>query len=217
MHNKALALLIFLSLMTIAACSSGEKKAPENTSAEPAATEQHKDEPPEYVTAREAFQKLYVAARSFAGDVKPYRLESTYTKGAPAQEGQAGLWRAAFASPSRKAIKAYTWSGLTGPDAPDRGISHSTEDDYNPSNTTTQVFDMAFLKVDSGKAFEVAQKNGGEKLTKKDPNQPVFYVLDWNSKTNQLTWRVIYGTNRNDAKLTVDVDATTGQFRRVEK
>ena len=36
-----------------------------------------------------------------------------------------------------------------------------------PTNTNTQVFDVAFLKVDSDKALEVAQKHGGDKLVAK--------------------------------------------------
>ncbi len=213
MYKKVSALLILCTLLVLAACSSGEKKQPETSSA-PA---QKKAEAPEYLTGREAFQKLYVSARSFAADTKAYRLESTYTKGAPAQEGRAALWRASFASESRRAIKSYSWSGLTGPDAPERGVSHGTEDTYNPSNTSTQVFDIQYLKIDSSKAFEEAQKHGGEKLTKSDPNQPVFYLLDWNPKKTQLVWHVIYGENRNDAKLTVDIDASTGAFIRVEQ
>jgi hypothetical protein len=211
MLKQTLAVLTLVTILAFAGCSSGEKKQSE---AQP--SQEKKAEPTEYLGGREAFQKLYVSARSFAGDVKPYRLQSTYTKDAPAQEGKAALWRAEFASPSKRAIKAYSWSGLSGPDAPDRGVSHGTEDTYNPSNTSTQVFDIAFLKIDSSKAFDEAQKHGGEKLTKKDPKQPVFYVLDWSSKTNQLTWHVIYGSDRNDAKLTVAVDATTGAFQRIE-
>ena len=62
-------------------------------------------------------------------------------------------------------MKLFVWSGLVGPDAPEQGISFSAEDSWSPSNSSTQPFDIAFLKVDSDKAYEVAQKNGGEKLT----------------------------------------------------
>ena len=47
---------------------------------------------------------------------------------------------------------------------PERGVSHGTEDTYNPSNSSTHVFDMQFLKIDSDKAFTEAQKHGGEAL-----------------------------------------------------
>ena len=76
---------------------------------------------------------------------------------------------------------------------------------------------MQFLKVDTDKAFAVAQQHGGEKLLEKEPDTPMLYVLDWNRQTNELLWHVIYGTNRETAKLRVAVNASTGEFSRVEK
>jgi hypothetical protein len=204
--------LVLVAALCLASCSSS--KPAEQSSI--AAADQEKAQPNEYLTGREAFQKLFVSARAFAPDVKPYRMESLYTEGAPANEGKAGIWRGQFASPSKRSIKSYTWSGISGENAPDRGVSHGTEDDYNPSNSSTQVFETAFLKIDSDKAFDEAQKHGGDKLFKKDPKQPVFYILDWSPKTNELVWHVVYGSNRNDAKLTIAVDATTGAFKRIE-
>lgn len=209
MRNLLAAALIGFALL-LGACSSGQKPAEQQQ-------ETKKVEPPQYETGRTVFQKLYVAGRSFAPDIKPYRLESVYTPDAPVTEGKAGIWHAQFASPSKRAIKAYTWSGLSGPDMPDRGISHGTEDSYNPANSATRVWEVMALKIDSDKAFEVAQKHGGEKLTKKDPKQPVIFDLEWNAAgANQLVWHVIYGDNRSNAKLRIMVDATTGAFLQVE-
>jgi len=42
-------------------------------------------------------------------------------------------------------------------------------------------------------------------------------MLDWSRPTSKLIWHVIYGTSRDQAKLTVDVDGTSGEFIRVEK
>jgi hypothetical protein len=173
--------------------------------------------PAEYLGGREAFQMLYVAAHSVAGDVEPYRMESRYTKGSPAGEGKSGLWRADFASPSKKLSKTFSWSGLTGPDAPEPGVSHGADDTYNPANTTTHIFATQFLKVDSDEALKVAQRHGGEKLTSADPAQPIFYMLDFDARKNQLVWHVIYGSSQYDAKLTVSVDATSGSFLAEEK
>ena len=76
---------------------------------------------------------------------------------------------------------------------------------------------MQFLKVDSDKALEVAQKHGGDKLLEKEPDTPILYFLDWDRQKNELLWHVIYGTDRDSAKLRVAVDASTGEFVRVEK
>jgi hypothetical protein len=160
---------------------------------------------------------MYLSARGWAGDATPFRLQSQYTADSPVNEGKAGLWRASFASPSKRMMKMFVWSGLVGPDAPEPGVTFSAEDSWNPNNTSTQPFNLEFLKTDSDKAYEVAQKNGGEKLTKKDPKQPIFFVLDWDAAKNQLVWHVVYGSDQNDAKLRIAVNATTGEFLRVEK
>jgi hypothetical protein len=71
--------------------------------------------------------------------------------------------------------------------------------------------------VDSDKAFEVAQKHGGEKILQEAADTPVIYLLEWNPSSNTLVWHVIYGNSRNEAKLVADVNATTGEFIRKEK
>ena len=204
---KKLALICLLAL-TLVGCSSNNP-SPESAKATP--------KQPEYETGRVAFQKMYLSARGWSGDATPFRLQSQYTTDAPTNEGKAGLWRASFASPSRRMMKMFIWSGLVGPDAPEQGVSFTTEDSWNASNTSTHAFSFEFLKIDSDKAYAVAEENGGSKLTKKDPKQPVYFVLDWDNAKNLLLWHVIYGTSQDDAKLRIAVNASTGLFERVEK
>jgi len=203
----AICALSLLSLLT--ACSSESNKP-----AEPAKPEV---KGPELLTARSAFQKTYVAARSWNNDARPYRIESIATSDGNGHDGKWAVWRASFASPSQRSAKSYTWSGSAADGAPSRGINPGTEDSYSASNSSTQVWDMAFLKIDSDQAEETAQKHGGDKVLEKAPNTPVTYVCDWNHNTNELVWHVIYGATREDAKLTVSVNASTGEFIRVEK
>lgn len=202
----AICTLSLLSLLT--ACSESNKPA-----------EQAKPEVkgPELLSARSAFQKLYVAARGWNQDARPYRLESIVTTDGNGRDGKWAVWRAGFASASQRSAKSYTWSGSAADGAPARGINPGTEDSYSASNSSTQVWDMAFLKIDSDQALETAQKHGGDKVLEKDPNTPVTYVCDWNHNTNELVWHVIYGASREDAKLTVAVNASSGEFIRVEK
>lgn len=204
---SAVLILLFVSLLT--ACSSEPSKPAEP--AKPAV------KAPELITGRSAFQKVYVAARGWQQDAKPYRLEATVTTDGNGQDGKWAVWRGSFASPVQRSAKSFTWSGSAAEGAPERGVNPGIEDSYSPSNSSTQVFDMAFLKVDSDQAFATAQKHGGDKVLEKEPNTPVFYVCDWNHNTNELIWHVIYGSSRDTAKLTVSVNASTGDFIRVEK
>ena len=124
---------------------------------------------------------------------------------------------ASFASPAKRMMKMFVWSGLVGPDAPEKGISFSAEDTWNPTNTSTQPFNIGFLKTDSDAAYQVAQQHGGDKLTQKDPKQPIVFILDWDASKNELVWHVIYGSSADEAKLRVAVNAATGEFLRIEK
>jgi hypothetical protein len=205
---------ICLALLLLSACSSSPKTASSNAS-QPSTQAQPK--PAEYLTGRVAVQKMYISARGWAGDAKLFRLQSQLTPDAPTSEGKAGLWRASFAAPSKRAMKLFVWSGLIAPDAPEPGITFSAEDSWNPNNSSTQVFDLGFIKIDSDKAYEVAQKHGGDKWTAKDPKQPVFFVLDWNSQKNESVWHVIYGSTQEEARMRIAVDATSGEFLRVER
>jgi hypothetical protein len=206
-------LFCFIFVIALTACDSGTPNKAPNANA-PAEKKESAGTP---ITAREAFQKVFQSARLWAPDARPYLLQSSPFKDYNGQDGKAVIWRAGFASAQRRTIKAFLWSGVKSEDAPAPGVSSGTEDTYSPNNSSTQVFDSAFLKVDSDKAHEVAQEHGGEKLIKADPKQPIMYLLDWNPKENLLTWHVIYGASQSEAKLRVAVNASTGTFERVEK
>jgi hypothetical protein len=200
---------LLVSLGLLPGCTDQSAKPAESLKEEPAK--------PELATGRSGFQKVYIAARGWAPDPQPFRVESSPTSDGNGHDGKWAVWRTGFASPSRRSVKTYIWSGSVAPDAPSRGVSAGTEDTYNPNNASTTVFDVAFLKVDSDQAFATAQKHGGDKVLEKSPDTPVNYVCDWNRNTNELTWHVIYGANRESVTLTVAVNASSGEFIRVEK
>lgn len=199
--------VVLVALAFLAGCSSEPTQ--------PAAPPQRKA--PDLLTGRSAFQKMYIQAHGWAGDAKPFRLESQTNKDSNGRDGKSAIWRASFASPSKGSVKPFVWSGTDSSDAPSRGVSPGSEDSYSANNSNTQIFDVAFMKIDSDKAFEEAQKHGGEKVLEKSPDLPVLYVADWNGRQNQLIWHVIYGTDRESAKLKIAVDASTGEFLNVEK
>ena len=190
-----------LALAFLAGCSSEPSK--------PAPVEKPKPKAPEAITGESALYKCYVPARGWAPDAQPYRVESETTGDFKGHDGKAGSWRIGFASPERRSVKSYSWSNGE--------VSPNVEDSYSPTNVSTQIFNIQFLKVDSDKALETAQKHGGDKLLEKETDTPILYLLDWNPQKNELTWHVIYGTDRDSAKLRVAVNASTGEFVRVEK
>jgi hypothetical protein len=192
---------LILILILMAACSSEPAK--------PAASETPQPKAPEAITGSSAFFKCYISARIWAPDAQPYRVESYATAKTKGRDGKAEEWHAGFASPSKRSTKSFTWSN--------GDISHGVDDTYSPTNSSTQIFNVQFLKADTDKAFAVAQQHGGDKLLENEPETPVFYVLDWNRQANELLWHVIYGTDRDTAKLRVAINASTGEFSMVEK
>jgi hypothetical protein len=201
------AILILLAWLT--ACSSDSNKLTEE--AKPGV------KGPELLTARSAFQKQYVAARGWNQDARPYRIDSVVTSDGNGHDGKWAVWRGGFASATQRSAKTYVWSGSAAEGAPSRGINPGIEDSYSPTNASMQTWDIQFLKIDSDQAVATAMKHGGDKVLEKAPDTPVTYVCDWNHNTNQLIWHVIFGPNRESSKLTVSVDASTGEFIRVEK
>jgi hypothetical protein len=209
MQKPSLPILI-AGVLCLAGCQSGGPP-PEAGSQAP------KSKPTQTYSGREAFQRLYVSARGWAGDARPYRLESRPTSDANGQDGRAAVWRASFASAARGAIKTLVWSGSQAEGAPEPGITPGIEDTYNPANRATQVFELGFLKVDSGKALEVSKERGGARILRRNPEQPVSYILDWDVDRSVLTWHVIYGPSPSQAVLRVAVNAASGGYLRVEK
>jgi hypothetical protein len=189
-------LVVAILALTMAGCSSNQ----------PTPAEKPKPKAPEALTGWRAFQKCFVASRGWAADAKPYRLESEITPDANGQDGKAVRWRAGFASATRRTVRSYTWSN--------GDMSPNVEDTYSPTNTSTLVFDVAFLKIDSDQALKTARDHGGDK---QPADSPVFYLLDWDRTTNMAIWHVIYGTDRDNVKLRIAVNATTGDFVREEK
>jgi len=187
-----------VALVMMAGCSSETPKP----------TEKPQPKAPERITGSSALYKCYIAARGWAQDAQPFRAESQ-SDDSKGREGKAVNWRIGFASPSHSSVKNYTWSNAD--------MTPGVEDSYSPTNSSTHIFNVQFLKTDTDKALEVAQQHGGDKLLEKEPDTPILYLLDWNQQTNELTWHVIYGTDRNTAKLRVAVNASTGEFLRVEK
>jgi hypothetical protein len=198
------------SLFLLWGCSSQPDKPKEASApkAEPAKVES------EFETGRAAFQRMYVSARTWAADARPVRLESRPTKEDP-KDGRAAMWTAVFVSAAKQNLRNFSWSGV-GTD-PDKGVQPGSLDVYSPANANTRPFDLNFLKVDSTKAYEVADKKGGAALLKKDPKQPIKYMLFFDNTKGRLVWRVLYGNSQSDAKLRVLVNASSGDFITIEK
>ncbi len=174
-----------------------------------------KKEPVLY-TAKSCFSQIANAAARWQPDAMPFHMESSLNAESTGQNGKATVWRAMFASPSRGTWRSFTCSGSRLIEEPPLGVTGSLEVASAP-DTARLVFQSLLLIIDSDKAFATAEENGGAKILKQNPQQPVLYSLDWDSKNRELVWVVLYGTSHSDSKGIGVIDATSGKFLRAAK
>lgn len=203
--------VLFIGLAILVGCSSGPQNKPAPEQPKPAA--ETKKEPVFY-TALQCLKQLEGQAHLWATDAKPFHLESDLTSESTGKDGKSTIWNVWFASPSRRSVRTFTCSGSRQPDAPAFGLSRGIEMPYDPKFV---LFDEFLLKTDSDKAFAVAQDHGGESLFKKDPQQPVTYLVEMGRGQTVPQWFVIYGKNMKESKGIGVINATTGAFVKAGK
>lgn len=196
---------VFLILTTIFGCSTLTETPPVKTSATPAS------KGPTLYTAKGCFSSMLNLAQRWSPDAMPVHMESEVNADATGQEGKASVWRASFASRSRGTMKTVSCSGSRLPTSPALGFDDTPEIAY-AANVPAAIFDAASFQIDSDKAFAVTLEHGGAPFIKKDPQQPILYLLDWDAKKKQLLWWVVYGKSPTDRQGLCVIDAKTGAF-----
>lgn len=212
LHGFAFVLSVIGIAILAAGCNSNENKPADSTTSTPAANAPPQKKDPALYTGEEAFNRMMGLALKWSPDAQPARLESVVTTETTGQDGKSATWRGYFASPSQHAVKTIVCSGSRLPDAPPFGVS--TEGNNGPYNA--EAANLAFLpllvKIDTDAAFATAQQHGGDAILKKDPQQPITYVLLKDRKKNVPVWYVIYGASEKDRKGIGVINATTGDF-----
>jgi len=132
--------LVLPILMLLSACSD----APSTDKAkEPA-------KPPEPVTGRQAFQKMYPMARNWDLNATPLRLRSVRLSAKP-EKGKADAWEAVFVSQSLGKSKTFTYSIVEAEGNLHQGVFALLEEGYTPQGAAAP-FPIAAIKFDSDQA-----------------------------------------------------------------
>jgi hypothetical protein len=183
-------------------CSEAPKPATE-TKSEP-------EKPLEPLTGRQAFQQMYPAARAWAPDCQPLRLQSIRLSEVKAPNGKAGAWQCVFVSPSRGRAKTYSWSAIEASGNLHKGVFAGTEESYSPSRQENP-FLTAAIKVDSDEAYDTAASKNADYL-KKNPDRPVNFLLELTPRFPNLAWRIFWGDSIGTSDSSIFIDATNGQY-----
>lgn len=205
-HVLLLPVLILAALALLSSCSSSKP-----ASAPEAAAPAPQPKPPALYTGLQAFGCVQGLAQKWALDATPVRFESVINSESNGQGGRATVWKAAFISPSKRLMKYFACSGSRLKDSPPYGPSADIEQPY-AADVPGMAFQPLLLKIDSDKAYEVAQAHGGDALLKKNPNQEVRYFVLWNPKQHLLQWYVMYGREKESSAGTGIVNALTGAY-----
>jgi hypothetical protein len=166
--------------------------------------------PPEPVTGRQAFQKVYPPARTWALDATPLQVRSVRLSAKP-EKGKADAWEIVFVSPSQGKSKTYTYSIVEGEGNLHEGVFGGIEEGYSGPHGASSPFPIAAIKIDSDEAYDIAAEKSQDYI-KKNPNKPITYILEQNRQFPDLTWRVVWGDSVSTSDYSVFVDASTGKY-----
>jgi hypothetical protein len=164
---------------------------------------------PEALTGREAFQRMYPQARGWAPDAEPLQISSLNLTQVKAAPGKAGAWQVIFVSPSRGKAKTYTYSAVEDGSLHE-GVFGNIEEDYTPRGDSSP-FQIVAIKVDSDEAYETAAAQSADYI-KKNPDKPVFFLMELGKRFPDVTWRVVWGQSVGTSDYSVFVDGTTGKY-----
>ena len=192
---------IFPALLVLALAGCSESPKTEKTATE---------KPLEPLTGRQAFQQMYIQARTWAPDAQPLQINSNPLDAVKAAPGKSGAWQVAFVSPGRSRAKTFTWSAIESEGNLHKGVFGGPDESWSPSGQE-QPFLVQAIKVDSDAAYETALKHS-EDFTKKNPNTPVNVLAESTKRFPNPTWRVIWGESAATAALSIFVDASTGEY-----
>jgi hypothetical protein len=187
-------------VLFLSACSDAPKTA----------TEKEPPKPPEALTGRQAFQRMYPQARGWSPDAQPLQIASLNLAQVKTEKGKAGAWQVIFVSPSRGKAKTYTYSAVEADGNLHEGVFGGTEEDYTARGDASP-FQIAAIKVDSDEAYKTAAAKSAEYI-KKNPDKPVIFLMELSRRFPDVTWRVIWGTSVGTSDYSVFVDGTTGLF-----
>jgi hypothetical protein len=191
---------LLLSLL-LAACS------------EPAKVDKAKEpeKAPQPLTGRQAFQRIYPQARSWAPDSLPISLRSVNLAQVKSEKGTAGAWEVIFVSAAKSKSRTYTYSSVEAEGNLHEGVFGGLEESYSGPRGPGFPFPIAAIKVDSDQAYDIAAAKSQDYI-KKHPGMPISFLLEQTNRFPDLTWRVIWGQSAAASDYSVFVDATLGKY-----
>jgi hypothetical protein len=168
--------------------------------------------PAEPVTAVTAIYETYKQARGWAPDCLLLRVASLDVKEVKGQEGgKVAAWEVTFISPKLRQSRRFTYSVVEVPasNLPE-GVFGSPADTWSPVGQP-QPLQVQYVKADSPAAYTTAMTKAKE-YAGKHPDLPVKFLLEWQKRHLNPTWRVYWGESVATSGFSVYVDAMYNKY-----
>ncbi|HET8547895.1 MAG TPA: hypothetical protein VFL57_07825 [Bryobacteraceae bacterium] len=195
------ALLVCLCL-TVAACSESPKQTAKT--AEP-------EKPAEAVTGLTAFHRMFMTARTWAGDVQGLSMRNIPLEQIKAEPGKSGAWEATFVSASKAQAKTFTYSVIEAGGNLHKDVFAGLAEAWSGPRGQQQLWPIQALKKDSTTAWELALEHSKE-YAAKNRDKPISFLLEQTPRHPELVWRVIWGESAARSNYSVLVGASSGTF-----
>jgi hypothetical protein len=195
-HNAVL--LVSAAMLFVSCSSNAPQKAKEPAKA------------PDPVGAQYAFHQCYLSARTWAQDLEILRMANLPISGMKPPLGKSGAWEVTFVSAAKARAKTYMYSVVEDGNI-HQGVFGGLEENWSGKRGQNTAFVTAAFKIDSVKAWAVAEEQSKEYMAK-NPDKPITFVLERTPRHPNPAWRVIWGTSAAASNYSIYVDATTGAF-----
>jgi hypothetical protein len=199
---SSLALVVILSLGCSRSTTSTASPAAETPVAATTAA-------PVVVAAKDPFWAMYKSAHAWAADVVAIRVTQRDLQGYKNAAGKAGMWEAAFASPSLHQYRLYTYSIADVPPSIFKGVKAGLPMPWGGETRDAMAIDLTSFNVDSDTAFQTASTAAAGWLKSNPGKELTALELGQTYKFSAPVWYAQWGTKA--AGYSALIDATTGK------
>lgn len=164
---------------------------------------------PTVVAAKDPFWAMYKSAHEWAPDVVAIRISQRDLQGYKNEAGKAGLWEAAFGSPSLHKYRIYTYAVADAAPSVFKGVTAGMPRVWGGETRDAMAIDLTVFNVDSDAAYQAASASAAGWLKSNPGKELTALELGQTYKFSGPVWYSQWGTKA--AGYSVLVDATTGK------
>jgi hypothetical protein len=166
--------------------------------------------PPEPVTGKTAFYKMYKPVREWAPDLLVLSLVPDELPEMKNVDGKSAKWVAVFASPSKHQARTAYYSVIDSGPNTQKGVTVAPSETWSGPSGPNRPFPNNTFAIDSDAAYKTALAKGKAWIDK-HPDKSVSMLLSQPTRFGNPVWYFIWGDRKNG--FDVLVNATTGELQ----